>query len=167
MLSAKRAATLSLRAPPDVVARAASSHCRSRLGRDAAVSVRVARLGAACLHYLAVPRFVGRTRRECLVARHSLRPEHLGRSVRTSDTGDLVFRIHRIRTSLLAYVGFSYWTFRERSVRHEPPSASSLPMRSFALRTVLAPSAATSPGSSVGTMPTTEENPNEASPCPL
>jgi hypothetical protein len=101
MLSTKRAATLSLHAPQDVVARAASSHCCGRLRRDAAVSVRAARLGATCLCYLAVPRFVGRTRPECLATHHSLRPKHLGRSVRTSKQ---VISFFGVVPVILAYV---------------------------------------------------------------
>ena len=57
------------------------------------------RLGAVPLRDLAAPRLIGRTRRACLAAHHSWRPENLGRNVRTSDTGDLVFRIHRSRIS--------------------------------------------------------------------
>jgi bd-type cytochrome oxidase subunit II len=87
---------------------------------------------------------------------------------------------HRTQViSLFAFAGVVpvYWPmstsatgrFEERSARHEPgkPSASSLPMKSFALRTVPAASAATARGSSVRTTTITEENRNEASPCPL
>jgi len=143
-------------APPHVVARAASSRCRSRSGRDAAV--RAARLGAVSLRDLAVPSVVGWARRECLAVRHSWRPEHLGRSIRTSDTGGLVFCIRRSRTSHTGLCRLQLLdVFEERSAPHEPgkPSAPSLSMKSFALRTVPAPSAATAPGSSVGTTPTT------------
>lgn len=115
-------------------------------------------IGAVCLRYLAVPRLVERTRRECLAVRHSWRPEHLGRSIRTSDTGGLVFCIRRSRTSHTGLCRLQLLdVFEERSAPHEPgkPSTSPLSTKSFVLRTVASPSAATAPGSSVGTTPTT------------
>src|ERR1700757_4603531 len=78
---------------PYVDARAASSHCRSRLAWDPAIIIGAARLGAISLRDPAVPRLAGRARRERLALCHSGGPEHLGCRIRTSDAGDLVSRI--------------------------------------------------------------------------
>jgi hypothetical protein len=84
---------------PHAGARAASSHCRGRMGWYPAVIVRATRWGAVSLRNLAVPRLTGRARRERLAVRDSRGPEHLGCSIRTSDTGDFVLRIRFSRTN--------------------------------------------------------------------